>query len=143
MDVLTVLSSGAVGAVVTFCLMFAFYRFWILPYLTDITTSVPSSVQQLVLPYVDSKILEIETGIETKLTEMTKTVKTSSARFQRTVNQACNALDLDTVDLNTDEGIEQAKNQISKKYGADVALSAITQLIQSINNKKEKETPIW
>lgn len=133
------IASGAVGAIVSICLMFLFYRFWILPYLTDITSSVPSSVRDLVFPYVDTLKKEITSEIEGKMSDLIKTVKTSGARFQRTVNQACNMLDLDTVDLETDEGIEAAKNQISKKYGVDVAVQAITQLLTSMNDKKTKE----
>lgn len=144
MDILTVIASGAVGAVVSICLMFIFYRFWILPYLTQLTSSVPSSVKDLVFPYVDTMKSEIMGEIETKISDMTKSVKASSARFQRTVNQACASLDLNTADLETEEGIETAKNQISKRYGADVAIHAITQLISSMHDTKQKETnAVW
>lgn len=141
MDVLTVIASGAVGALVTFCLMFLFYRCWILPYLTQITFSVPSSVKDLVFPYVDGIKTDIMNELDGKISDMIKTVKTSSARFQRTVNQACDALDLDKIDLETDDGIEAAKTQITKRYGADVAMSAIAQLLQSIADGKKSPAP--
>ena len=148
MDVLTVIASGAVGALVTFLLMFFFYRFWILPYLTELTCSVPSSVKELVFPYVDGMKKEIMDEINNRIDDTLKTVKASSARFQRTVNQACASLDLDNVDLETEDGIEAAKSQISKRYGADVAIQAITQLIASMQAAKkpselEKGVSIW
>lgn len=148
MDVLTVIASGAVGALVTFLLMFFFYRFWILPYLTELTCSVPSSVKELVFPYVDGMKKEIMDEINGRIDDTLKTVKASSARFQRTVNQACASLDLENVDLETEDGIEAAKSQISKRYGADVAIQAITQLITSMQAakqppKNEKGVTIW
>lgn len=137
MVVLTdIMATAATSATVTMVLMFVFYRFWILPYLTEISLSIPSSVKELVFPYVDdmknSMIAEIKTNVE----EVSKAVKTTSARFQRTVNQAAAALDLDDYDLTTEDGQQAAKEKLTKSYGADIAVQAISQLIQSLTAKK-------
>lgn len=137
MVVLTdIMATAATSAAVTMVLMFVFYRFWILPYLTDISFSIPSSVKELVFPYVDemknSMIAEIKTNVE----EVSRAVKTTSARFQRTVNQAAAALDLDDYDLTSEEGQQAAKEKLTKSYGADIAVQAISQLIQSLTAKK-------
>lgn len=143
------IATAAVSAAVTMLLMFVFYRFWILPYLTEISLSIPSSVKELVFPYVDdlknSMIAEIKSNVE----EVSKAVKTTSARFQRTVNQAAAALDLDEVDLTTEEGQTAAREKLTKSYGADIAVQAISQLIQSLAAKKsaaekpKEGNPIW
>lgn len=133
-------ATAAISAAVTVCLMFVFYRFWILPYLTEISLNIPSSVKELVFPYVDDLKGTILTEIETKIEEVSKSVKATSARFQRTVNQAAAALDLDDVDLETEEGQQAAKERLTKSYGVDVAVQAVSQLIQSIQaNKKAEE----
>lgn len=137
MVVLTdIMATAATSAAVTMVLMFVFYRFWILPYLTEISFSIPSSVKELVFPYVDdlknSMIAEIKTNVE----EVSRAVKTTSARFQRTVNQAAAALDLEDYDLTSEEGQQAAKEKLTKSYGADIAVQAISQLIQSLTAKK-------
>ena len=137
MVVLTdIMATAATSAAVTMVLMFVFYRFWILPYLTEISFSIPSSVKELVFPYVDdlrnSMIAEIKSNVE----EVSKAVKTTSARFQRTVNQAAAALDLDEYDLTSEDGQQAAKEKLTKSYGADIAVQAISQLIQSLTAKK-------
>lgn len=139
MDFLTVVTSAALSGLVSTGLLFVFYRFWILPYLTDITLSVPNSVQSLVLPYVDSKIGEIQTMIDSKISDVTDTVKKSSASFQRTVNKAAAALDLDEIDIESEEGQQQARDKLARSYGYDVAMQAVTQLIQSIRAPKKAE----
>lgn len=138
MDFLTVITSAILSGIVSTGLLFVFYRFWILPYLTEITLSVPASVQELVLPYVDGKIGEIQTMIDEKITDVTSTVKKSSASFQRTVNKAAAALDLDDVDLETEDGQQAARDKLARSYGYDVAMQAVSQLIQSINAGRNK-----
>lgn len=142
MVVLTdLIATAATSAAVTMVLMFVFYRFWILPYLTEISLSIPSSVKELVFPYVDqmkdAMIGEIKTNVE----EVSKAVKTTSARFQRTVNQAAAALDLDDYDLTSEDGQQAAKEKLTKSYGADIAVQAVSQLIQSLTSKKKDEPP--
>lgn len=142
MVVLTdLIATGAVSAIVTVCLMFVFYRFWILPYLTEVSLSIPSSVRELVFPYVDELKNSILSEIETKIEDVSKSVKATSARFQRTVNQAAAALDLDDVDLETEDGQQAAKERLSKTYGVDVAIQAVSQLIQTMQARKKAEEP--
>ena len=132
-------ATGAVSAAVTIGLMFVFYRFWILPYLTEISLSIPASVKELVFPYVDELKGSILSEIETKIEEVSKSVKTTSARFQRTVNQAAAALDLEGLDLETEEGQQAAKDKLTKSYGVDVAIQAVSQLIQTMQARKTAE----
>ena len=132
-------ATAAVSAVVTIGLMFVFYRFWILPYLTEISLSIPASVKELVFPYVDDLKGSILSEIEAKIEEVSKSVKTTSARFQRTVNQAAQALDLEGIDLETEEGQQTAKEKLTKSYGVDVAIQAVSQLIQTMQASKKAE----
>lgn len=139
MVVLTdVLATAATSAAVTMVLMFVFYRFWILPYLTEITISIPSSVRELVFPYVDEMKNSMMAEVRANVEEVSKSVKATSARFQRTVNQAAAALDLDEFDLETEDGQQAAKEKLTKSYGADIAVQAITQLIQTIQASRNK-----
>ena len=140
MVVLTdIIATAAVSAVVTMVLMFTFYRFWILPYLTEISLSIPSSVKELVFPYVDQMKDALIGEVKQNVDEVTKAVKTTSARFQRTVNQAAAALDLDDIDILSEEGQQAAKEKLTRSYGADVAIQAISQLIQTIQARKTAE----
>lgn len=153
MDFLTVGTSAVISTGCTICLMIIFYRFWILPYLTKLTESVPIQCKTLIGPYVDEKLAEVSEMINEQVATVSESVKKSSARFQRTVNQAAAALDLDEIDLTTESGQERATAQLSKRYGVDVAVQAVTQLIQSINAAREskqggttsnnKEVSIW
>lgn len=140
MVVLTdLIATATTSAVVTMVLMFIFYRFWILPYLTEISLSIPSSVKELVFPYVDELKKSLIEEVKGNVEEVTKAVKTTSARFQRTVNQAAAALDLDDLDILSEEGQQAAKEKLTKSYGADVAIQAISQLIQTIQDRKTAE----
>lgn len=132
-------ATAAISAGVTVCLMFVFYRFWILPYLTEISLSIPASVKDLVFPYVDELKTTILSEIEAKIEDVSKSVKTTTARFQRTVNQAAEALDLDGIDLETEEGQQAAKDRLTKSYGVDVAIQAVSQLIQTMQARKKAE----
>lgn len=148
MDFLTVVTSACLSGIVSVLLLFVFYRFWILPYLTEITLSVPTSVKDLVLPYVDSKMADVQKMIDGKITDVETTVKKSSASFQRTVNKAAAALDLDEVDLETEDGQQAARDKLARSYGYDVAMQAVTQLIQSIQARKtaqdeQKGVTVW
>lgn len=84
-----------------------------------------------------SLIDEVKSNVE----EVSKSVKATSARFQRTVNQAAAALDLDEVDLTTEEGQQAAKEKLTKSYGADIAIQAVSQLLQTIAARKTAEPP--
>ena len=140
MVVLTdIIATAATSAAVTIVLMFIFYRFWILPYLTEISLSIPSSVKELVFPYVDELKMSLIDEVKRNVEEVSRAVKTTSARFQRTVNQAAAALDLDEVDLTTEEGQQAAKEKLTKSYGADIAIQAVSQIIQSLAAKKAAE----
>ena len=140
MVVLTdIIATAATSAVVTIVLMFLFYRFWILPYLTEISLSIPSSVKELVFPSVDELKTSLIDEVKHNVEEVSRAVKTTSARFQRTVNQAAAALDLDEVDLSTEEGQQAAKEKLTKSYGADIAIQAVSQIIQSLAAKKAAE----
>lgn len=134
MDALTVvLLSVLLHTVSTFAVMYLFYSRWILPYLTSITQSVPESVKGFVEPYLDSKIVEIYG----KMDDITASVKASTARFQRTVNQAVSCVsDMDDVDLESEEGIQDIRSRLSNRYGADVALQAVGKLLADLADRK-------
>lgn len=134
MDALTVvLLSVLLHTVSTFAIMYLFYSRWILPYLTSITQSVPESVKGFVEPYLDSKIVEIYG----KMDDVTASVKASTARFQRTVNQAVSCVsDMDDVDLESEEGIQDIRSRLSNRYGADVALQAVGKLLADLADRK-------
>lgn len=138
MDLLTVGVSAIISTLCTFCLMIVFYKLWILPYLTRITESVPIQCKSLIGPYVDEKLAEVRTMISEQVATVSESVRKSSARFQRTVNQAAAALDLEDVDLSTEEGQEAATAKLSKRYGIDVAVQAVSQILQSIAADREK-----
>lgn len=138
MDFLTVGTSAVISTCCTIVLMIVFYKVWILPYLTKLTESVPSQCRALLGPYVDEKLNQVSEMIQEQVATVSESVKKSSARFQRTVNQAAAALDLDEIDLSTESGQEQATAQLSKRYGVDVAVQAVTQLIQSINAARDQ-----
>lgn len=146
MDALTVvILSVLLHTVSTFAVMYLFYSRWILPYLTSITQSVPESVKGFVEPYLDSKIVEIYG----KMDDITASVKASTARFQRTVNQAVGYVsDMDDVDLESEEDIQTVKNRLSNRYGVDVAMQAIGKILADVADKKtadkaSKETVKW
>lgn len=134
MDALTVvILSVLLHTVSTFAVMYLFYSRWILPYLTSITQSVPESVKGFVEPYLDSKIVEIYG----KMDDVTASVKASTARFQRTVNQAVSCVsDMDDVDLESEEGIQDIRSRLSNRYGADVALQAVGKLLADLADRK-------
>lgn len=126
MDVLTVLMSALCAIPIQFVVMYAVYSIWILPTINKMIADVPVLVRTNIEPFVDEKI-----------GELSRSVKASSARFQRTVNQAKDALALDEdVDLTTDEGIQQAQDKLTQRYGMDIAIQAISQLIQSVESRK-------
>lgn len=139
MDLLTVGLSAIISTFCTICLMIIFYRFWILPYLTRLTESVPIQCKTLIGPYVDEKLTEVRNMISEQVSTVSETVRKSSARFQRTVNQAAAALDLGEIDLETEEGQEAATAQLSKRYGVDVAVQAVSQILQSIAANRERK----
>lgn len=130
MDVLTVVLSVVLAIPVQLTVMYFVYSKWILPAINDIVSDLPSQVKTMTAPYIDEKIAELS-----------RTVKASQARFNRTVKQACDSLDLDEIDLQSDEGIESVKQQLSNRYGLDVALQAIPTLIESIQGRKKAQTP--
>lgn len=141
MDVATVILSGVISAITTVCIMIVFYSRWILPYLTKLTNSIPAQVREFIEPYVNEKFVQIEGMVSDKVEDITKTVKTTSARFQRTVNQAIDFIG-DDIDLSDDDQVEQARARVARRYGADVATSVISQLFNSITAKNSvKEAP--
>lgn len=142
MDVLTVCMSAFVSTLSTFALMLGFYKLWILPYLTKLTESVPTQCRQLLEPYVKEQIDNVFDEIDSRIDDLTKTVRTSSARFQRTVNTAARALDLEDYDLTTEDGQTAARDKLAASYGVDVAVQAISQIVQSIQaSKMEAQKP--
>ena len=144
MDVLTVAASAVISALTTICLMFVFYSRWILPYLTKLTNSIPEQVKTLVFPYVEKTIGEtiesLKTEIGAKVAEVSQSVKTTSARFNRTVKQAESYLAANGIEIDpdNDESVENARNVLSPRYGLDVATQAIGQLVTSIIENRQK-----
>ena len=94
---------------------------------------MPDSVKGFVEPYIDGKISEIYA----KMDDVTASVRASTARFQRTVNQAVSCVsDMDDVDLESEEGIQDVRSKLSNRYGADVAFQAIGKLLADLADKK-------
>lgn len=142
MDFLTVGLSAFLSALSSICLMFLFYRLWILPYLTDLTESVPAKAKALIAPYVDEKLLEVQKMIDERIAEVSQSVKKSTARFQRSVNQAAEYLGMDEgLDLESEDGIERATQKASKRYGVDIAVEAVNQLIAALAAKQKANEP--
>lgn len=151
MDVLTIALSALFSTICTFILMLGFYRFWILPYLTALTESVPAQCRALLEPYVKEQMEFVMSSLDDRLGELTKSVKTSASRFQRTVKTAAEALDLDEFDMETEEGQTAAREKLASRYGFEVASQAIVKIIQDIQNSKalaaakpkEEVKPTW
>lgn len=141
MDLLTVGLSAFLSALSSIVLMFCFYRLWILPYLTSITESVPSKAKELIAPYVDEKLLEVQGMIDERIAEVSQSVKKSTARFQRSVNQAAEYLGMDEqLDLESEDGIEKATQKATKRYGVDIAVEAVNQLLAALAERKKDDS---
>lgn len=120
------LLSGLLAIPIQFAVMYFVYSRWILPAINQIVSDVPIQVRGFVEPFVNEK-----------LDEISKTVKMSNVRFQRTIKDAADALDLSSIDLTTDEGIEDAKSQLlAKNYPMNVVVEAVTRVINSIEANK-------
>lgn len=137
MDVATIGLSAAINACTTVILMIVLYSKWILPYLTKTSNSIPEQVKAQVIPFVDEKMTEIDAKFSASVDDLKGAVKATSARFQRTVNQAEKVLGGMDIDLEDEEQVDAARAQLAKSYGLDVAMQAINSLLSSRLPKKE------
>lgn len=139
MDFLPIGLSAFISALSSILLMFCFYKLWILPYLTKITESVPTKCRELVEPIIDKKLQIVAQIIDERVEQVGQSVKKSTARFQRSVNQAAEYLGMDEgLDLETDEGVEKATQKASKRYGVDIAVEAVNQLLAALAERKKE-----
>lgn len=131
MDVATIGMSAAINAATTILLMICLYSRWILPYLTSVSNSIPAQVKEGVIPIVNEKMTEIDAKFSASVEDLKASVKATSARFQRTVNQAEKVLGGMDIDLEDEEQVDAARAQLAKSYGLDVAIQAINSLLSS------------
>lgn len=142
MDVATIGLSAAINACTTVILMIVLYSKWILPYLTKTSNSIPEQVKAQVIPFVDEKMSEIDAKFSASVDDLKGAVKATSARFQRTVNQASKVLGDMDIDLEDEDQVDAARAQLAKSYGLDVAMQAINSLLSSRLPKKEEPAKV-
>ena len=142
MDVATIGLSAAINACTTVILMIILYSKWILPYLTKTSNSIPEQVKAQVIPFVDEKMSEIDAKFTASVDDLKGAVKATSARFQRTVNQASKVLGDMDIDLEDEDQVDAARAQLAKSYGIDVAMQAINSLLSSRLPKKEEPAKV-
>lgn len=137
MDVLTVILSVLLAVPVQLGVMYLVYSRWILPAINEMVSTLPSKVREFVEPFVNEKMDEVKGSL-----------KASTVRMHRTITQAAAALDLDGIDLDTDEGIRAATEQLSARYPMEIAIKAVERVIDSIEARKKasndtKGVSIW
>lgn len=140
MDVATVVIPSLISVVLTFVMMIGFYSRWILPYLTDLTNSLPEKIRGNTEPFIDQKIATITETVNTSMTELKGSFRATSNRLNRTMNQAEDLLIGMDIDPEDEDQVNSARKKLEKRYGADVAVEAITRLFTSIaQNQKAEE----
>lgn len=140
MDVATVALSGIISAVSSICIMIVFYSRWILPYLTEITESIPTQVKDLVFPFVKETVDGMQTELKDTVAQVSASVRATSARLSRTMNQAEDYLAAQGVVLDPEnpQSIDTASASLKEKYGATMAMQLIDKLLTSYSNHPQK-----
>lgn len=143
MDVATILLSGLVSAISSICIMIVFYSRWILPYLTAVSESIPSQVKDLVFPYVNETISQLKSELTDTVSEVSASVRATSARLSRSIDQAEEYLQSQGVTLNPDDpaSVDNTVDVLKEKYGKRFAMQVIDKLLTSYNPAPQK-TPI-
>lgn len=133
MDVATILLSGLVSAISSICIMIVFYSRWILPYLTNVSESIPSKVKELVFPYVDEMITQLKAELNDTVSEVSASVRATSARLSRSIDQAEEYLQSQGVTLNPDDpaSVDNTVDVLKEKYGKRFAMQVIDKLLTS------------
>ena len=140
MDVATILLSGLVSAISSICIMIVFYSRWILPYLTNVSESIPSKVKELVFPYVDEMITQLKAELNDTVSEVSASVRATSARLSRSIDQAEEYLQSQGVTLNPDDpaSVDNTVDVLKEKYGKRFAMQVIDKLLTSYNPAPQK-----
>ena len=140
MDVATILLSGLVSAISSICIMIVFYSRWILPYLTAVSESIPSKVKELVFPYVNEMIGQLKTELSDTVSEVSASVRATSARLSRSIDQAEEYLQSQGVTLNPDDpaSVDNTVDVLKEKYGKRFAMQVIDKLLTSYNPTPKK-----
>lgn len=140
MDVATVALSGIISAVSSICIMIVFYSRWILPYLTGITESIPIQVKELVFPFVKETVDGMQTELKDTVAQVSASVRATSARLSRTMNQAEEYLNSQGVVLDPEnpQSIDTASASLKERYGATMAMQLIDKLLTSYSNRPQK-----
>jgi len=140
MDVATVVLSGIISAVSSICIMIVFYSRWILPYLTEITNSIPTQVKDLVFPFVRETVDGMQTELKDTVAQVSASVRATSARLSRTMNQAEEYLNSQGVVLDPEnpQSIDTASASLKERYGATMAMQLIDKLLTSYANRPPK-----
>jgi len=140
MDVATVVLSGIISAVSSICIMIVFYSRWILPYLTEITNSIPTQVKDLVFPFVRETVDGMQTELKETVAQVSASVRATSARLSRTMNQAEEYLNSQGVVLDPEnpQSIDTASASLKERYGATMAMQLIDKLLTSYASRPAK-----
>ena len=140
MDVATILLSGLVSAISSICIMIVFYSRWILPYLTAVSESIPSQVKDLVFPYVKETISQLKAELTDTVSEVSASVRATSARLSRSIDQAEEYLQSQGVTLNPDDpaSVDNTVDVLKEKYGKRFAMQVIDKLLTSYNPTPQK-----
>ena len=140
MDVATILLSGLVSAISSICIMIVFYSRWILPYLTAVSESIPSQVKDLVFPYVNETISQLKAELTDTVSEVSASVRATSARLSRSIDQAEEYLQSQGVTLNPNDpaSVDNTVDVLKEKYGKRFAMQVIDKLLTSYNPTPQK-----
>ena len=140
MDVATILLSGLVSAISSICIMIVFYSRWILPYLTAVSESIPSQVKDLVFPYVNEMITQLKAELNDTVSEVSASVRATSARLSRSIDQAEEYLAAQGVTLNPNDpaSFDNRVVVLKEKYGKRFAMLVIDKLLTSYNPTPQK-----
>ena len=133
MDVATILLSGLVSAISSICIMIVFYSRWILPYLTAVSQSIPAQVKELVFPFVDQTITQLKAELSDTVSEAMASVRATSARLSRSIDQAEEYLAAQGVELNPNDpaSVDNTVDVLKEKYGKRFAMQVIDKLLTS------------
>lgn len=140
MDVATVALSGIISAVSSICIMIVFYSRWILPYLTGITESIPVQVKELVFPFVKETVDGMQNELKDTVAQVSASVRATSARLSRTMDQAQDYLSAQGVVLDPEnpQSIDLASASLKERYGATMAMQLIDKLLTSYTQNTQK-----
>lgn len=143
MDVATIIAGGIVSAVSSICIMIVFYSRWILPYLTAVSESIPAQVKDLVFPYVEETVGKLKTELTDTVSDVSASVRATSARLSRSMDQAEEYLAAQGVQLNPSDpkSIDTSIGVLREKYGKTFAMQIIDKLLSSYNSNPPKPAP--